>query len=447
VRNPDKYNVSGFLFAAALAFGAMAVVNGQHSEQVEKAISLGALLFAVVAFALGLAMKVSLWIKKAKRPEDAQQEAQSRAEEFLDKINKTKVWHDLAGQPGDVILVADVIKLYGGHERQEYKHRLEGLYKLASACKLPQSYGEPGAVTLDWYEYDLCIIAARQDLEFAEKIKARLDRRGWRVYLDVDGGIGGQKSEIERVFKKSSWKCLALLSYYMKKDTLRKEEWNYALNRALEVNGACADYLIPIPLDEEGQRFMNAEKFLNSYAKGSAPNSDRKNLYGIIVKRLVALEAGNNIGGNRVPRPPGPENPGSSYSVAISYSGEFRDRVSAVAEELRRRLDGKKVFFDRDSEALLNGPDADIKLQNIYGRSELIAVFFSPKYGTTPLTALEWRVIREVRLVKPEKIMNMSPDGNKPALLGPTDVYSDVSGRSPTEIADLIIEKLEHLRR
>lgn len=447
MRNPDKYNLSGFSFAAAAVISALSLVFWQAREDVKKEVFTWAMGFAVAAFIFGLAIKVALLIRGEKRPEDAQREAKSKARELLDKLATTKVWQNLTDQPGDVILMAELIRLYGVRELQEYKSTLEELYKLVSACLLPQNSGEHGGLPLDWYEYDLCIIAAREDLEFAEKIKAKLDRRGWRVYLDVDGGIGGQKSELERVFKKSSWKCLALLSHYMKKDLVRKDEWNYALTRAQEVNGACADYLIPIPMDDEGRSLMNADKkFLNSYAKASVPDKDRKNLYGVIIKRLEALEAGNYIRVNRLPRPhPAPSGP--FYTVAISYSGEFRDRVGAVAEELRRKLDGQKIFFDREAEAVVNGPDGDIKLEKIYRGSELVVVFFSPEYGTTHLTALEWRVIREIRLLNPYKIMNMSLDGNKPANLGPTDVYSDVAGRSSREIADLIIEKLEHLRQ
>ncbi len=337
MRNPDKYNFHGFLFVIAICVGGLAVVYLQGDEYLKKIVFRLALMIAAVAFAAGCLFRLSIWLKGDRRPEDAVKEAQVLAAELLDKVAGSKVGGYLTGSPGSMVLLIELMKKCGSRERQEFKDRLDELYKRVPACQLPRSYGAADETLLDWHEYDLCIVAAKEDEDFATNIKAALTLRKWRVYLDVDGEIGGQNHKIERVFKKSSWKCLGLLSVYMIRDRSRIDEFQHAMAKAHNVDDESSHYLLPIPMDEDGLRYMRKEiKYLRKYTS-EARVIARAKLHDVIMQRLRALEADNHIGTRVGDHPLSDEPPDKAYAVAISYAGESREYVGAVAEDTEER--------------------------------------------------------------------------------------------------------------
>lgn len=83
------------------------------------------------------------------------------------------------------------------------------------------------------------------------------------------------------------------------------------------------------------------------------------------------------------------------FLVAISYAGEQFDLVRPLAERLEYRLGESAVFFDKWYEHYIAGHDADLKLQEIYGRRCALAlVCVSAEYGRKGWTRTEHEVIR-----------------------------------------------------
>lgn len=62
------------------------------------------------------------------------------------------------------------------------------------------------------------------------------------------------------------------------------------------------------------------------------------------------------------------------FEVALSFAGDRRPLVRAVAEQLRSELGEGRVFFDEWFEAELAGHDAQNVLQKIYQESTRLVV-------------------------------------------------------------------------
>jgi hypothetical protein len=142
-----------------------------------------------------------------------------------------------------------------------------------------------------------------------------------------------------------------------------------------------------------------------------------------------------------------PETPISSkrFHIALSFAGEYRHIVADVATALSAKIGKEHVFYDKDYEAELARPDFDTYLQHIYhSESELIVPFLCAEYERTGWCGLEWRAIRDVIAEKPDSmIMPFRFDDTHIPGLFSTDGYIDASGRTPAQIADLILQRLE----
>ena len=83
------------------------------------------------------------------------------------------------------------------------------------------------------------------------------------------------------------------------------------------------------------------------------------------------------------------------FLIAFSLSGEQRNLVRSIDEAVEKELGPATVFLDEWFEHYLAGHDADLRLQNIYGRkSELVVVCVSGHYGGKPWTGAEHEAIR-----------------------------------------------------
>jgi hypothetical protein len=64
------------------------------------------------------------------------------------------------------------------------------------------------------------------------------------------------------------------------------------------------------------------------------------------------------------------------FKVALTFPGERRSFVEAVAIELKKRLSVGSVFYDRDFTSQLARPNLDTMLQRIHlNNSDLVVVF------------------------------------------------------------------------
>lgn len=139
------------------------------------------------------------------------------------------------------------------------------------------------------------------------------------------------------------------------------------------------------------------------------------------------------------------------FKVAFSLAGEQREFVRAIAEAVEARLGAPSVFLDEWFEHYIAGVDADLKLQQIYGkRSVLAVVCVSGNYNDKPWTQAEHRAIRA-------RHMDATDDRSRLAILpirvgeGDVDgipsnsIVVDIRGRSAAQAADLILDRLAEI--
>lgn len=143
------------------------------------------------------------------------------------------------------------------------------------------------------------------------------------------------------------------------------------------------------------------------------------------------------------------------FLVAFSLAGEQRELVRAIAEAVENRLGRGSVFLDEWFEHYIAGHDADLKLQEIYGkRCELAVVCVSERYGSKPWTQAEHRAIRARHMKCSAAAQERERDAVLPIRVGDGEIegilfnaiVADVRGRSAAASAELIIARLHLLR-
>jgi len=132
------------------------------------------------------------------------------------------------------------------------------------------------------------------------------------------------------------------------------------------------------------------------------------------------------------------------FKVALSFPGERREYVSAVAGELKRRLPRGSVFYDKDFTAQLARPNLDTLLQKIYlNNSDLVAVFLCADYEKKEWCGLEWRAIREIIKNRSDHtIMPLRFDDSAIQGMLSLDGYVDLREHTPVQAARLIVERV-----
>ncbi len=128
------------------------------------------------------------------------------------------------------------------------------------------------------------------------------------------------------------------------------------------------------------------------------------------------------------------------YDVALSYAGEDKAYVEAVAHALRRK--SLRVFYDSFEEADLIGRNLIDHLSEIYqNKARLCIVFVSAAYARKPFPRLE-RQAAQARAMEgdqPYIIPVRLDDSEIPGLLSSV---AYVSGKTPEGLAQLIASKL-----
>lgn len=132
------------------------------------------------------------------------------------------------------------------------------------------------------------------------------------------------------------------------------------------------------------------------------------------------------------------------FKVALSFPGEKRGFVEAVATELKGRLPRGAVFYDRDFTAQLARPNLDTLLQRIYlNNSDLVVVFLCKEYQQKEWCGLEWRAVREIIKNKSDHaVMFMRFDAAPADGMLSIDGYVDLSSLTPVEAARMIVERV-----
>jgi hypothetical protein len=132
------------------------------------------------------------------------------------------------------------------------------------------------------------------------------------------------------------------------------------------------------------------------------------------------------------------------FRVALSFPGERRPYVSAVADHLKMELGSDSVFYDNDYVAELARPNLDVLLQRIYhSNSDLIVVFLGGDYVAKEWCGLEWRAIRDIiKQRRDATVMLLRLDqAPVPGVFG-IDGYIDVATWSAAKTAEAIVKRL-----
>lgn len=136
--------------------------------------------------------------------------------------------------------------------------------------------------------------------------------------------------------------------------------------------------------------------------------------------------------------------PQRRFRVALSFPGERRDYVRKVAEKLADALGREAVLYDEYLTPELARPDLDLYLGRLYrDDSDLLVPFLCADYGLKKWCNLEWRQLRDILFtLEGERIMPLRfYDAPIPGLLA-IDGYVAIAGRTPEEVAELILERL-----
>ena len=134
------------------------------------------------------------------------------------------------------------------------------------------------------------------------------------------------------------------------------------------------------------------------------------------------------------------EVPSRHYEVALSFAGEDRDYVDAVAHALRNK--GLSVFYDKFEEADLLGRNLVDHLSEIYQhKARLCVVFVSAAYAKKPFPRLERQAAQSKAIESDEPyILPVRLDDTPiPGLLS---TIAFTSGKTPEALALLIASKL-----
>jgi hypothetical protein len=136
------------------------------------------------------------------------------------------------------------------------------------------------------------------------------------------------------------------------------------------------------------------------------------------------------------------------FLVALSFPGEHRQFVEAVARCVSGELGEERVLYDRFHEAEFARPNLDTHLQGLYhDESALVVVFLCAEYERKEWPGLEWRAIRDlIKKRRAESIMLIRLDDANISGIFSIDGYISIEDRVPIDIASLILERLRILK-
>ncbi len=131
------------------------------------------------------------------------------------------------------------------------------------------------------------------------------------------------------------------------------------------------------------------------------------------------------------------------YDVAISYASEQREYAQQVADILRAK--GIRVFFDLFFETKMWGKDLPSYLMNVYYKDSRYCMIFASKDYVSkawPTYELRCAIARSIESMG-EYILPIRFDDSEVPGLSTTISYVNGNERTPGQIADMFIEKLQ----
>jgi hypothetical protein len=132
------------------------------------------------------------------------------------------------------------------------------------------------------------------------------------------------------------------------------------------------------------------------------------------------------------------------FAVGLSFPGEVRKRVAAIALHLADSLGRNRVLYDKFHEAEFARPNLDVYLQDLYHDGVMLnVVFLCEAYNQKEWCGLEWRAIRDLIKRRKSEIMFLRVDDGDVAGVFSIDGYVDIRDRSGEQAAALIIERLQ----
>jgi hypothetical protein len=134
---------------------------------------------------------------------------------------------------------------------------------------------------------------------------------------------------------------------------------------------------------------------------------------------------------------------GLRYDVALSFAGENRDYVDQVATILREK--DVRVFYDKFEEAKLWGKDLYEYLSEVYQKEARYTVIFISEHYAKKLWTSHERKSAQARAFKEncEYILPARFDDTEVPGLLPTIAYVSLREKTPEELAELIVQKLQ----
>ena len=135
----------------------------------------------------------------------------------------------------------------------------------------------------------------------------------------------------------------------------------------------------------------------------------------------------------------------SAYEVVLSFAGEDRNYVEAVASYLKNR--NVNIFYDKYEEVTLWGKDLPEHLDRVYrGSARYCVMFISKNYANKVWTAHERRsALAKAIEEKEEYILPARFDNTEIPGIRPTVGYVDLSKKTPEQLGEMVLKKLGRL--
>lgn len=132
------------------------------------------------------------------------------------------------------------------------------------------------------------------------------------------------------------------------------------------------------------------------------------------------------------------------FRVALSFPGEYRERVEKIALALAGKLGREKVLYDRWYAAEFARPNLAVHLTDLYLKdSELLVFFLCKEHADKDWTGLEWRVALDlIKRKQGGRVMLLRFANAEIPGLYAIDGYLDISEMADRDAAAVILERL-----
>ena len=134
-----------------------------------------------------------------------------------------------------------------------------------------------------------------------------------------------------------------------------------------------------------------------------------------------------------------------AYEVVLSFAGEDREYVEAVAKYLKNS--NIKVFYDKYEEVTLWGKDLSEHLDKVYrGSARYCVMFISKNYADKVWSSHERQsALAKAIEEKEEYILPARFDDTQIPGIRPTIGYVDLSKKTPEQLGKMVLQKLGRL--